>query len=472
MKTPLGYSKGIESSGLPFNIITVFLLIIVHIALGLVMKFDSIVATSHALITLFVGIAFALTSRSFAKVAFAGAYIVGSEILWRMNKAAIFWEFGKYALIFIFFIAIVRNKKRGMPVSPLVYILLLSISSLFTLEALGMSSEGRQALSFNLSGPLALVISILFFVRWSPTMEELKKLLWWLLLPCIGIGAIALYATITAENLSFGMASNFTTSGGFGPNQVSAVLGLGALSCVILLILEKRPSLRLLFILIVLWLLAQSVLTFSRGGVFNTAISTAIFLVHFIKNRRFLLIMVGLLLAVSLVGGFFIVPKLQSYTEGMLLMRFTDYEPTNRIEIAQADIKVWFDNLMLGVGPGMAKFARTSYFSMEIAPHTEFTRVLAEHGIVGLAGLLLLIWFAIRTYFRSKDGLVSAFIAALLCWSFAEMAHSAMRIAAISFISGLAFIQWGNVFPAVAKGTDLSFSGALRYRANRYPYSR
>src|SRR2546430_7771451 len=46
------------------------------------------------------------------RVVYAAAYIAGSEVLWRMCGAAVFWESGKYAVILIFAIALARRSEE------------------------------------------------------------------------------------------------------------------------------------------------------------------------------------------------------------------------------------------------------------------------------------------------------------------------------------------------------------------------
>jgi hypothetical protein len=77
-----------------------------------------------------------------------------------------------------------------------------------------------------------------------------------------------------------------------------------------------------------------------------------------------------------------------------------------------------------------------------VASHTEFTRLLSEHGTFGLLALLVLVAVAGLAYLRAPSALEKAWVSAFSGWAFIEMSHSAMRIMAISFLFGLAVIQW------------------------------
>ena len=69
-----------------------------HFPLALLEGRQPLVATIHALLSLAVGLAWALSGRRVWRVAYAAAYIAGAEVLWRMVGAHIFWEFGKYTV--------------------------------------------------------------------------------------------------------------------------------------------------------------------------------------------------------------------------------------------------------------------------------------------------------------------------------------------------------------------------------------
>jgi hypothetical protein len=73
--------------------------------------------------------------------------------------------------------------------------------------------------------------------------------------------------------------------------------------------------------------------------------------------------------------------------------------------------------------------------------HTEFTRMLGEHGMLGALSVILLLAMAWRAL-RAKGATFSRGVqASFLTWSLLSMLHVAMRIAAISFVFGLAFLQ-------------------------------
>ena len=58
---------------------------------------------------------------------------------------------------------------------------------------------------------------------------------------------------------------------------------------------------------------------------------------------------------------------------------------TGRAQIYKIDLDIFSDYLLTGCGPGQANNLREIYgYGKVVAAHTEFSRMLAEHGILGL----------------------------------------------------------------------------------------
>src|SRR5262245_28823027 len=107
-----------------------------NVALALLMEKSGAVATIHAILTLVIGIWCAARGDGLERVAVIGAYIIGTEIIWRMSNAQVPWEFGKYATTLVFVVAMLRNGRLKGPILPSVYFALLLPSVLLTVMAL------------------------------------------------------------------------------------------------------------------------------------------------------------------------------------------------------------------------------------------------------------------------------------------------------------------------------------------------
>jgi O-antigen ligase len=261
--------------------------------------------------------------------------------------------------------------------------------------------------------------------------------------PLIGLSSLVLYCTVTATTLEFAARlANLTTSGGFGPNQVSAMFGLGTVLAFLILV-NKTATLKLkcLMFCVMLPFATQSALTFSRTGVYLAVGAILLGSFYLWRDRR-MRFKLGLVLAFSiLLATLFVIPFLNHFTGGVLSERFSDTDPTGRDLIFKADLYTFVHHPLFGVGIGMAATYRTIYFSRAIEAHTEFSRLLAEHGVFGLFALVLLLWMAWTALRQAQTPGAKAIVATAIGWSFLFMATTGMRLLAPSFLFGLAFAR-------------------------------
>jgi O-antigen ligase len=252
------------------------------------------------------------------------------------------------------------------------------------------------------------------------------------------MSTVVLVKILNSQYISFSMESNFSTSGGYGPNQVSAVLGLGALCSLIILFVDKSGISKLIFSGLFLWFTGQAALTFSRGGVVNLVVAAVPFLMIYYRNvfRNVGTFIFSILVVV--VTFLVLIPRLNVYTGGLLQQRFEDRDITNRRHLIQGDLDAFLENPLVGVGPGMAEKYYYKYLGSYSAAHTEYTRLLAEHGILGIMAFLFLLAILIRAFFANRSRFSRSMVMTLSFWSLVEMTHSAMRISAISLLIGVA----------------------------------
>lgn len=439
-------------------------LLVAHLLLGPLLVFAPVLTGLHVLSVLALGVWWAILSPRTERVLYICAYITGAEVLWRMADSPLFWEFGKYAVIGLLLLTALRSNRLRGPVLPLIFFALLLPSTVLPLANLD-STELRKQVSFNLSGPLALAVCTWFFAQTALTGVLLRRMFLSLVLPIVSIGALTLTGILSAKELSFNNSSNFATSGGFGPNQVSAVLGFGAL-LIFLWLFDKEQSrgLKLTMIAVMLFLMAQSALTFSRGGLYAagaSALVAAYFLVRDRRTRLRLAVGLGVLLVVV---NFALLPVLDQFTGGALTKRFADTKLSGRDQIVLSDLQVFYDHMIFGVGPGQARQYREGH--NKAAAHTEFSRLLAEHGLFGLTALILMLVLALRHFLNAQTPEAKAAVAALTLWSFLCMASVAMRTVAPAFTFGLAAALMLFPAPAPVPATPLSFEN--RFAPGRF----
>jgi hypothetical protein len=433
-----------------------------HVLLGSMMRAYPGIGTVHAYLTCAVALWAALRWNS-TGIACVAAYVAGADVLWRMTDAQIPWEIAKYLIAALCVAGILRLGRRATwSVLPVAYLIALMPSIGLLLERqVGTPNAVLQSLSFNLSGPLSLGMSAWYMSQLRFTRDDIRQIMINLVAPVLTIAVITLLATHTGEELSFTDESNLATSGGFGPNQVSAVLGLGAMMAAMVTLDPKLPSpWRWFAAMLVPFLGVQSAMTFSRGGLYSLAASLIPALLILSQDRASRKMVLRFVVIGAVLITTVIFPRLNSFTGGALALRFEDTSPSHRADIVAEDLRLWKEHPLLGVGPGESRFEREG--ESRIA-HTEYTRLLSEHGLLGVIALLCLATIVLSRVLGAQAAQERAYRAAFMLWSMTSMVHVGMRIAAIGFVFGLgcAHIYVRARRPSSARLDGWSLDGAL-----------
>ncbi len=440
LRSPESQSVTVMTSGGVSLSWTQFLALgVAHVALALAARSVPDIARLHGAATLFIGVA--ATIRSPRAAFWASAYIAGSEVLWRMTRGVIYWEFGKYAICLLMAVHLLRwGQRNSRWMTGVAYLALMMPAVLVSVDRAGLTNFTRDMVSFNLSGPAALA-AVLTGAAASRERGLLPGVFVAMLLPILGILGLAFVSTATATSLEFTTEANVTTSGGYGPNQVSTILGVGALVAVMAGSLNRQWSRRGVFFLIAVAMLLQGIATFSRGGVYAVLIALGLLALHAVwrptHGQGYLLVVV---IALTLAGTW-VVPRLNAWTGGALAARYTEFDLSIRGQLASEDLELFRENPVFGVGVGMAAVSRSDPRLIGIEPHTEFTRLLAEHGIFGVAALLVLALVTAGRYLEVSDVTSRAWIAASVGWCTVNMTTAAMRLAVVPLMLGLVLMQ-------------------------------
>ncbi|MGB7201868.1 MAG: O-antigen ligase family protein [Pyrinomonadaceae bacterium] len=441
-----------------------------HLPLGVLIYLAGPFAILHPATVLVVGLYWAANTRfRLERVALAIAYLVGAEVLWRMAGVPVFWEFGKYGSAIIAIVAMVKRRHFHIPKLPLIYFVLLIPGCLLILPQKDIAAI-QATLSFQMSGPFFLLVASWFFYHTKFSPLQVRQLLFVIVVPLLSVAFAALFFTVTTEEIQFTGESNFSTSGGFGPNQVSAMLGLGAFittSC--LLIFQNTSRYRVYLMLAAIFLSAQSVMTFSRGGISNAIGGIAV--VAILEFQRPSVAVRRILPILLLVVVFFalVFPVMNNFTDGQLKERFEDVGTSARTEIAASDLQLFWENPLFGVGVGAAYVLREPILDRKAVSHTEFSRLLAEHGMFGAVALLLMAAMIILNFLRQQTLLGRAFIAGVVVWCCLFMANTGMRMAAPSFMWGLMFVTIVNRRPESKRLRSDPRLRPTRFRSGHFP---
>lgn len=436
------------------------LMIALHILMGVLLKFSPVVVALFfvlVFILMFIDVIYTLDRGN--RAGFYALYLIGYEMVYRMAGAPYSWELGKYVAIIILIAGLIISKRKYIP-WPFILMLLLLIPAFFLAQNKD-PHQLRTMIMFNVSGPLSLVFAGLYFYQRPIFRSEYFHNLRFAILPAFTIiASLTLMAGISEMQFT-SVQSNADAAGGFGPNQVSTSLGWFILLVMLFKINGKviTPYAWMDWVLL-FYLFLRALITFSRGGVMGAALALigAIFVLFFAYNefrekaaRAFPFILLGLaffvgvfLYANSLTNNYLLYRYQGKDTQEILTGKKTSADSflTGRDKLLMADFNTFLDHPVLGVGLGMGTSYRAKYYGSEIASHTEFTRFLAEHGLLGLifmvVGMLIL---PIMFFNNVKDPVTRCFFIALYLLSMFTMFHAAMRLAMPGVLFGAAFMR-------------------------------
>ena len=281
------------------------------------------------------------------------------------------------------------------------------------------------------------------------TIEEVGNILLMLGLPIISTATfVNLYAPSIKGVLS-GTGSNEMLSGGFGPNQVATIFGLGMFIFFTRLILFSRTKLIFAINLIIAFYISyRGFLTFSRGGMVTGFGMIAIFVFIMYLNMQYkgrvklnyvILIMALLMTSAWMYTSF--------KTEGLIVKRYANKNAqgqeksdvlTGRGTLAEDEIEMFLENPFFGAGVAKGTDIRTEKLGYVAASHDEVTRMLAEHGSLGILGLMILFFTPLFFYMGNKQNI---FLLCFLAFWFLSINHAAMRTTSPSFIYALSILR-------------------------------
>lgn len=428
-------------------------LLLFNVVLAMSMLFNPKLSEVYSILIMFYGIyrIMAKKNQDGSAHVFA-AYVVGVEVLFRMNSGGFSYEWGKYAVVVFLVLGILVGAKKKIPYIFIVLILLLIPSVMYV--DFGSFDLSRQMVSFNLSGPITLGVAGLYFYRRRVPLPQFRRTLLAMLYPIAAMSLFVYFKSGSLEDVEFTTESNFQASGGFGPNQVSTIFGLGILIIAMAYFLNiKLFKMKYLAGILLLSFLIRGLATFSRGGMLAPVIAIALTIVIMtLLDSRFKekLNRVVISFMFIFVIGFFGFYYVNEVSGGLLEMRFKgesmyNKEKSNmfsgREEIFEEDLQIFEENFLTGVGPGMATFKRGEISGIEAAAHIEYSRLLAEHGVFGLAVIAIIVLVPVGAFFKTKSTDDRIILLMCVVFVFVTLGHAAMRTAAPGFVYGLAFIH-------------------------------
>ncbi len=382
----------------------------------------------------------------------ACAYFVGAEVFLRTARGAISYEAVKYIVMLFMLIGMLYKGLSGRGYPYFIYMMLLVPSIFVASTTLSFDANFRTNIAFVLSGPICLGIAALFCYDKRVTFGQMSNILYLMVLPIVSHVVYIFFYNPSVKEVISTVASNRTASGGWGANQVSAVLGLGMLIMVIRLF-TSSPSNRLKLVnaLILVAMSYRALVTFSRGGVITALITIVVFLVFFYirssETKRNEILGVFIFICVS-----FSITWMVSVnqTSGLINLRYENKDSlgreksdftTGRGELFKKELDGFIGNPFLGIGSSRAKDQRIEEEGQGVTSHSEVSRTLAEHGIFGVLILLILIFKPLSVRYYNRENYY--FYPFLFFW-FLTINHMSMRLAMPAFIYALALLRVVN----------------------------
>jgi hypothetical protein len=370
------------------------------------------------------------------------AYVVSFEMLARLSGASPYipYELSKYFLFIIFIYGIINGNHKGKMGA---FMCLLLIPALFY----DLSEKVTYLdVIFNFLGPLDIALAIWFFTKHRFTRHGFLHLLRLLVLPLLSSLVMTIIKTPDFSEIDFSLGANFQTTAGFGPNQVSTVFGVGMFLSIYLFINKTFISgKRWLDVIIIALFTFQGLLSFSRGGMIGGLLGIVLLLVmpgaksQGRKDSSVFRVRVGYIIftLIALSSTLILTNRL---SEGNLLLRYQgetygtlhgakekniETVTTGRFSIFMDDLDLFIEHNIFGVGVGASRYLRKSH-NMVVA-HTEPSRLIAEHGLLGIIFLFLLLVLLHRVYRNYKNGNGNSMLLALLIVGIYTTFHSSTR---------------------------------------------
>jgi hypothetical protein len=426
-------------------------LILLHALIGIILYFFNSLSIVYAICIPAFGLYYIMKNQNKNnEVLFVSAYIVGSEVFLRMTGGSLLYESAKYEVMIFLALGMFYSGFSKNAIPYWIYLLLLLPGVFIAVETLNLETNLRKAIAFNISGPICLGIASIYCYNRKILLSQLSNILLTLALP---VFSTTIYLILYAPNLKdvlMGTGSNMETSGGFGPNQVATVLGIGMFIFFSRLLFESKTKLLIIVNLVVLFNITyRGFVTFSRGGMLTGFIIIILLLVYVYFNvKTYKKIKLLGFFSFMIVALIFTWLYTSNQTGGLINKRYSNQDAAGRVketnltgreEIWDSEIADFIDHPVFGIGVGKALEVRQEkYGGVIIASHSEVSRTIAEHGTLGIIALLIVF---ITPIFLNLNNKQHIYMISLLLFWLLTISHSAMRIAAPAFIYSLTLLK-------------------------------
>lgn len=427
------------------------LLILLHIVIGLMVFFFPPISKPLAALVFLGGLILIVKNQNKnQEVLLVSGYIVGSEIFFRMTGGIIIYEFAKYSITVFMMLGMYYNGFSKNAIPYWIFLVLLIPGILIATETLNLTTDLRKTISFNISGPICLGVSSIYTYNKRISLGKVNQILLSIGLPIISTSIyVILYTPDLKEALVLGTGSNYSTSGGFGPNQVATIFGLGMFIFFSRLMLESKTKLLLIVNLIIAFVVTyRGLITFSRGGMITGFIMIVILLFYlYISTEGRGKIKLNYIFGFMILMFFATWTYTSSKTDGLIEKRYANQDAMGRVkesqftgreEIFNNEINSFIDNPIFGVGVAKGAEIRLDLNNVVSLSHNEISRMIAEHGLFGITALLILLFTPIILFLDNKQHI---FLMCFIVFWLLTINHAAMRLSAAAFVYSLSLLK-------------------------------
>lgn len=323
------------------------------------------------------------------------------------------------AILSAFFAMLQRRAKVRLPV------VFLSLYVLVEVAGVAIAADNEDARWMTVMTG-AMLAYMLIAQRTDLRPEHTLRVLATFVAGTLAISAMALQGSFKQE-VEWTTQSNWTSSGGFGPNQAGMLMAFGAFACILLADIERKWLSRSLYLMLAAVQTLAALLTFTRGAGYLLAAGLFVYVLILLAQGRFSVALLGGVLVLAAAGWFAV-----QHTGEVLMDRYQEEGMSRREEIWALGLRIFWHQPLFGVGTGNFFSASQGLFAFtggRVGSHNEFIRALAEHGIVGAS---LWIAFGVSVLWQSwreSRGLIRASTVVWLLMAVGYQCHSGLKLA-------------------------------------------
>ena len=426
-------------------------LVLLHVLIGILIYLVRPLSQVYCIAMLVLGVYYVMkTGNRNNEVLYVSAYIVGSEVFLRMTGGNLFYETSKYGVMLFLALGMYYSGFSKNAIPFWIYLLLLLPGVIVATDTLNLNTEIRKAIAFNISGPACLGVSAIYCYNRKILVSQVNDILLALALPVFATTIYLILYTPNLKDILVGTGSNNETSGGFGPNQVATLLGIGMFVFFSRLILESKSKLMFGINLAILFNITyRGLVTFSRGGMVTGFVMILVFVFYlFIKTKnqgKYNLYRLIIFMSIAFIATWLYT---SDQTGGLIDKRYANKDAAGRVkesqltgreEIWDSEIEDFLGSPVFGIGVAKALEVREVKTGGQIiASHSEISRTLAEHGTMGILALLIVFFTPIFLFLDNKQNI---YLFSFLLFWLLTINHAAMRIAAPAFVYSLSLLK-------------------------------